>query len=92
LALIAGIFFDLSRSELRHGINTGSTRSVPGALKEGQRYRLNVKLGDVRDPQWRRGAAQATVEIEGESSRPALPSWCSASTAWIAALAGGAIQ
>jgi len=50
-------------------INYGLNKvRFPAPLKEGQRYRLNVKLGDVAEiPNGVEGLLKATVEIEGES-------------------------
>jgi len=70
LALIAGIFFDLVEiKNFAMVINYGLNKvRFPAPLKEGQRYRLNVKLGDVAEiPNGVEGLLKATVEIEGES-------------------------
>jgi len=69
LALIAGIFFDLVEIKgfamvINYGLNKVR---FPAPLKEGQRYRLHVKLGEVIDiPNGVEGLLDATVEAEGE--------------------------
>jgi len=70
VSLIAGLFFDLV--EVRNFgfvINYGLNKvRFPNPLKEGQRYRLNVKLGDVKEiPNGVEGLLNGTIEIEGES-------------------------
>ena len=70
VALIAGIFFDLVEiKNFAMVINYGLNKvRFPAPLKEGQRYRLNVKLGDVAEiPNGVEGLLKATVEIEGEA-------------------------
>ena len=69
MSLIAGIFFDLV--EVRRFamvINYGLNKvRFPAPLKEGQRYRLNVRLGEVSDiPNGMEGLLAATIEVEGE--------------------------
>ncbi len=69
MSLIAGLFFDLV--EVRNFamvINYGLNKvRFPAPLKEGQRYRLNVKLTDAKEIQnGMEGLLQAAVEIEGE--------------------------
>ena len=69
VALIAGIFFDLVEiKNFAMVINYGLNKvRFPAPLKEGQRYRLNVKLGEVTDiANGVEGLINATVEIEGE--------------------------
>jgi acyl dehydratase len=69
VALIAGIFFDLVEiKNFAMVINYGLNKvRFPAPLKEGQRYRLNVKLGEVTDiANGVEGLLNATVEIEGE--------------------------
>lgn len=69
LSLIAGLFFDMV--ELKNFgmvINYGLNKvRWPAPLKEGQRYRLAVKLVDAKEagPSVE-GILAATVEIEGE--------------------------
>lgn len=69
VSLIAGLFFELV--EVRNFafvINYGLNKvRFPTPLKEGQRYRLNVKLGDVKEiPNGVEGLLNAVIEIEGE--------------------------
>ena len=49
-------------------INYGLNKvRFPAPLKEGQRYRLNVRLGDVTEiPNGMEGLLAATIEVEGE--------------------------
>jgi len=70
VSLIAGLFFDLV--EVRNFgmvINYGLNKvRFPAPLKEGQRYRLNVKLGEVAEIKGGlEGLLTAAVEIEGEA-------------------------
>ncbi len=69
VSLIAGLFFSLV--EVRNFgmvINYGLNKvRFPAPLKEGQRYRLNVKLGDVKEIEnGVEGLLNAAIEIEGE--------------------------
>ncbi len=69
VSLIAGLFFELV--EVRNFamvINYGLNKvRFPAPLKEGQRYRLNVKLGEVKEiANGVEGLLNAAVEIEGE--------------------------
>ena len=69
VSLIAGIFFELVEiKNFAMVINYGLNKvRFPAPLKEGQRYRLNVKLGDVTEiPNGVEGLLGATIEIEGE--------------------------
>ena len=70
VSLIAGLFFDLV--EVRNFamvINYGLNKvRFPAPLKEGQKYRLNVKLGDVKEiPKGVEGLLNGTIEVEGEA-------------------------
>ena len=70
VSLIAGLFFELV--EVRNFamvINYGLNKvRFPSPLKDGQRYRLNVKLGEVKEiANGVEGLLNAAVEIEGES-------------------------
>ena len=69
LSLIAGLFFELVDIKgfglvINYGLNKVR---FPSPLKDGQNYRLSVRLTDVKDVS---GAAEgllaATIEIEGE--------------------------
>jgi acyl dehydratase len=70
LSLIAGIFFELVEVKnfgmvINYGLNKVR---FPSPLKEGQKYRLTVKLGDVKEiPNGVEGLLDAAMEIEGES-------------------------
>ena len=69
VALIAGIFFDLVEVKgfamvINYGLNKVR---FPAPLKEGQRYRLQMKLGEVSEiPNGVEGLLDATIEVEGE--------------------------
>jgi acyl dehydratase len=73
LSLIAGLFFELVEVKgfamvINYGLNKVR---FPAPLKEGQRYRLKVKLGEVKEiANGAEGLLEAAVEIEGEA-RPA---------------------
>ena len=69
LSLIAGLFFELV--EVRNFgfvINYGLNKvRFPTPLKEGQKYRLSVKLGDVKEiSNGVEGLLNATIDIDGE--------------------------
>ena len=69
LSLIAAIFFDLVEvKNFAMVINYGLNKvRFPTPLKEGQRYRLAMKLGEVSEiPNGVEGLMAATIEIEGE--------------------------
>jgi len=69
VSLIAGIFFDLVEiKKFGMVINYGLNKvRFPAPLKEGQRYRLNVRLGEVTEiPNGMEGLLAATIEVEGE--------------------------
>lgn len=70
LSLIAGLFFELVEvKNFAMVINYGLNKvRFPAPLKQGQRYRLSVKLADLKEA----GTAQeatlaASIEIEGEA-------------------------
>ena len=70
VSLVAGLFFDLV--EVRNFgfvINYGLNKvRFPTPLKEGQKFRLKMKLGDVKEiPNGVEGLLNATIEIEGEA-------------------------
>jgi acyl dehydratase len=70
VSLIAGLFFELV--EVRNFamvINYGLNKvRFPAPLKEGQRYRLNVKLGGTQEAgNAIDGLLNAAIEIEGET-------------------------
>lgn len=69
VSLIAGLFFELV--EVRNVamvINYGLNKvRFPTPLMEGQRYRLNLKLGEVKEiANGMEGLLNAAIEIEGE--------------------------
>ena len=70
LSLIAGLFFELVEVKgfsmvINYGLNKVR---FPAPLKEGQRYRLKVKLGEVKEiANGAEGLLEAAVEIEGEA-------------------------
>ena len=70
VSLIAWLFFELV--EVRNFgmvINYGLNKvRFPAPLKEGQKYRLNVKLGDVKEiGNGVEGLLNAAIEVDGES-------------------------
>ena len=69
LSLIAALFFELVEvKNFAMVINYGLNKvRFPAPLKEGQRYRLNMKLGAVtKIANGVEGLLDATVEVEGE--------------------------
>jgi acyl dehydratase len=70
VALIAGLFFDIVEPRnfamvINYGLNKVR---FPAPLKEGQRYRLSVRLSDAKQVSNAIEALMiATMEIEGES-------------------------
>jgi len=70
VSLIAGLFFELVEPRnfamvINYGLNKVR---FPAPLKEGQRYRLSVKLNDAKQSANAvDGLLAATTEIEGES-------------------------
>ena len=70
VALIAGIFFDLVEiKNFAMVINYGLNKvRFPAPLKDGQNYRLSVKLSDVKEAgNAVEGILAASIDIEGES-------------------------
>jgi acyl dehydratase len=69
LSLIAGIFFELVEVKgFRLVVNYGLNKvRFPAPLKEGGRYRLAVRLQDVKtEGSSVEGLLAATIEVEGE--------------------------
>ena len=69
LSLIAGIFFELvEMKDFKLVVNYGLNKvRFPAPLKEGQRYRLNIRLQDASEVNNTvEGLVLANVEIEGE--------------------------
>jgi acyl dehydratase len=69
LALIAGLFFELVEvKNFAMVINYGLNKvRFPAPLKDGQRYRLSVKLVDAKEAgKAIEGILAATIDVEGE--------------------------
>jgi acyl dehydratase len=70
VSLVAGLFFELVDVRgfamvINYGLNKVR---FPAPLKEGQKYRLRAKLGDVKEiANGVEGLIDAAVEVEGES-------------------------
>jgi acyl dehydratase len=70
VSLIAGLFFELVEPRnfamvINYGLNKVR---FPAPLKEGQRYRLALKVQDAKDAgNSVEGLLTATIEVEGES-------------------------
>ena len=70
LSLIGGLFFELCELRgfglvLNYGLNKVR---FPAPLKAGARYRLSLRLGEVKDiPGGAEGLIQAAIEIDGEA-------------------------
>jgi acyl dehydratase len=70
LSLIAGLFFELVEVKgfgmvVNYGLNKVR---FPAPLKDGQKYRLNVKLLDIKEVgNAVEGVLGAAIEVEGES-------------------------
>src|SRR5437016_3917350 len=70
VSLIAGLFFELVEvKNIAMVINYGLNKvRFPAPLKDGQNYRLNVKLLDVKEVgNALEALLAATIEVEGES-------------------------
>ena len=78
LALVAGQFFELlDLGGFKMVINYGCNKvRFPNPMKEGVRWRLSMKLGEVK-PQgdWIEAVFVATIEIEG-ATKPACVAEC----------------
>lgn len=78
LSLVAGGFFDvLELAGFAMIINYGANKvRFPSPLKEGDRYRLSLSLGDVTEQKgWYEAIFVATIEIEG-GKKPACVAEC----------------
>ena len=79
LALVAGRFFDvLDLQGMKMVLNYGTNKvRFPHPLKEGDRYRLTLAIGDVTDKGkgWMEAIFHATIEIEG-ADKPAVAAEC----------------
>lgn len=70
VSLIAGLFFDLVQLDgFKLIVNYGANKvRFPNPLKEGMRYRLALKMGEVAERgEWLESVFIATIEIEGQS-------------------------
>lgn len=78
LSLVAGQFFELVQLEGFAMILNYGTNKVrfPSPMKVGSRYRLSLKVGEVRPvADWREAVFVATIEVEG-SKKPACVAEC----------------
>lgn len=78
LSLVAGQFFELVELEgFAMIINYGTNKvRFPSPMKVGSRYRLALKVGEVRPvADWREAVFVATIEVEG-SNKPACVAEC----------------
>src|SRR5436190_10842013 len=69
LSLVAGLFFEMVESRgIKQVINYGLNKvRFPAPLKEGQRYRLSLKLTEVKDaPGGLDAYFAASVEVESQ--------------------------
>lgn len=69
LSLVAGRFFELLDLQgFQMVINYGTNKvRFPNPLKEGQNWRLSLKLGEVSDKgDWLQAIFHATIDIDGE--------------------------
>jgi acyl dehydratase len=68
LSLIAGLFFEvLTLDGFKLVINYGANKvRFPSPLKEGDKYRLSMQLGEVKEAgDWIEAIFLATIEIQG---------------------------
>ncbi len=78
LSLVAGNFFDILGIEgFKLTVNYGTNKvRFPSPLRAGDRYRLHVKAGEVKQVNdWWETVFVATVEIEGQP-KPACVAEC----------------
>jgi acyl dehydratase len=79
LSLVAGLFFELLDLQgFALVINYGTNKvRFPNPLKAGDRFRLAMKLGEVKDVGggWTEAAFQAAIEVEGQS-KPSCAAEC----------------
>lgn len=79
LSLVAGLFFELLELQgFDLVINYGTNKvRFPNPLRAGDRFRLAMKLGEVKEVSggWLEAAFQASIEIEGQS-KPACAAEC----------------
>ena len=70
ISLIAGLFFELVEvKNFAMVVNYGLNKvRFPAPLKDGQKYRLSVKLGDIKEAgNALEGTLAASIDVEGES-------------------------
>lgn len=74
LALVGGLFFELVELEgFKLVINYGANKlRFPAPLREGDRYRLSMRLAELKDVGggWLEATLQGALEVEG-SAKPA---------------------
>ena len=78
LSLVAGMFFQVVQVKgMKLTINYGCNKvRFPNPLKAGSRYRLAIKMGEVKEAnEWLEGIFLASVEIEGQP-KPACAAEC----------------
>lgn len=79
LALVAGKFFELlTLEQMSMVINYGTNKvRFPNPLKEGARFRLAMKMGDIRELKggWIEAVFLAAIEIDGET-KPCCAAEC----------------
>jgi acyl dehydratase len=79
LSLVAGLFFELLDLQgFALVINYGTNKvRFPNPLKAGDRFRLAMKLGEVKDVGggWVEAAFLASIEVEGQT-KPACAAEC----------------
>ena len=79
LSLVGGLFFEVLQIEgFAMIINYGANKvRFPSPLKEGDRYRLALALGEIKDVGngWLEATFVATIEIEG-GKKPACVAEC----------------
>lgn len=74
LSFVAGLFFELVETRgFKMTVNYGANKvRFPNPLKVGQRYRLTLKVGDVKEVnEWVEAIIFASVDIEGQA-KPAV--------------------
>ncbi len=70
MSLVGGLFFEVVELQgFQLVINCGCNKvRFPSPLREGDRYRLTLSLGDVKSlGEWLEGTFQATIELDGQA-------------------------
>ncbi len=78
LSVVGGLFFDVVELDaFAMIINYGANKvRFPSPLREGDRYRLSLSLGEVKEANdWMEAIFVATIEIEG-GKKPACVAEC----------------